>query len=154
MVRLDGVDDVGRFVVLAGKLNAELDVAALHLVVDRLAEVMQQAGALGQRHVHAELAGQQTGDVGDLDGVVQNVLTIGRAVLLAAEQLDELGVEVVDAGLKRGAFALLLDDAVDLLAGLLYEILDTGRDGCGRRRSASRARDARPRGARDRSMRR
>ena len=88
---------------------------------------MEQAGALGQRDVHAELACEQTGDVGDLDGVVQNVLTIGRAVLLAAKQLDELGVEVVDAGLKRGAFALLLDDAVDLLAGLLYEILDTGR---------------------------
>ena len=29
--------------------------------------------------------------------------------------------------MSSGAFALLLDDAVDLLAGLLYEILDTGR---------------------------
>ena len=62
----------------------------------------------------------------DLDGVVEHVLTVGRAVFLTAEQLDELGVQVVHAGLERGALALLLDDAVDLLAGLFDQILDAG----------------------------
>ena len=82
MVRLDGVDDDGIFLVLLGKLDAQLDVAALHLMVDGFAEVVQQACALGKRHVDAELGCHQARDVRDLDGVVQNVLTIGRAVFL------------------------------------------------------------------------
>ena len=40
---------------------------------------------------------------------LQDVLAVARAVFLAAEQLDELGVQTVDAGLKRGALALDLD---------------------------------------------
>ena len=46
------------------------------------------------------------GNVGDLDGVVQDVLTIGCAVLQAAKELDELGMQVVNAGLEARAFAL------------------------------------------------
>ena len=88
------------------KLHAQLDMAAFHLVVDGLAEVVQKTRALGKRHVHAQLAGQQPGNVRDLDGVVQNVLAVGRAVLLAAEELDELGMQVVNAGFETGAFAL------------------------------------------------
>ena len=87
---------------------------------------MQQACALGKRHVDAELGCHQARDVRDLDGVVQNVLTIGRAVFLAAQELDELGVQVVDAGLKRGAFALDLDGVVDLAAGLFDHVFDAG----------------------------
>ena len=41
MVRLDGVDDDGVLLVLSGKLDAQLDVAAFHLVVDGFAEVMK-----------------------------------------------------------------------------------------------------------------
>ena len=87
---------------------------------------MQQACALGKRHVDAELGCHQARDVRDLDGVVQNVLTIGRAVFLAAQELDELGVQVVDAGLKGGAFALDLDGVVDLTAGLFDHVFDAG----------------------------
>ena len=106
VVRLDGVDDDGIFLVLLGQLHAELDVAALHLMVDGLAEVMQQACALGQRHIDAQLAGQQTGDVCNLNGVVQDVLAVGSTVFLTAQQFDELRVQIVDARLKRGALAL------------------------------------------------
>ena len=109
VVGLDGVQDLGGFLVLAGDVHADGDVAALDLVVDALAEVVQQAGALGGGDVHAELGGQETSDVGDLDGVVEDVLPVAGAVLLAAQELDELRVEVVDARLVRGALALLLD---------------------------------------------
>ena len=46
MVRLDGVDDDGVLLVLSGKLDAQLDVAAFHLVVDGFAEVVEQALSL------------------------------------------------------------------------------------------------------------
>ena len=126
VVRLDGVDDDGILLELPGKIRAQLNVAALYLVVNGLAQIMEQSGALGKRHVDAELGCHQARDVRDLDGVVQNVLTIGRAVFLAAQELDELGVQVVDAGLKRGAFALDLDGVVDLAAGLFDHVFDAG----------------------------
>ena len=126
MVRLDGVDDDRVLLVLAGKLHAQLDVAALHLVVHGLAEVMEQSCALGKRDILAQLGGEQPRDVGHLDRVVQNVLPVRRAVLLTAQQLHELGVQVVDAGLERGAFALGLDGVLDLAARLFHHILDAG----------------------------
>jgi hypothetical protein len=90
---LDGVDDFLGFLVLAGHFHADGDVAALDLVVDGLAKVVEQSGALGGGDVHAQLGGDKAGDVGDLDGVAEHVLAVAGAVFHAAEQLDQLGVE-------------------------------------------------------------
>ena len=62
-------------------------MAALDLVVQRLADVMQQAGTAGLRDVHAELCGQDTGEIGHLQRVVQHVLAVAGAVAQAAQQL-------------------------------------------------------------------
>ena len=83
-----------------------LHMGALHLVVDGLAQVVEQSGPLGLGHVGADLGGQQAGDVGDLDGVVEHVLAVAGAVVHPAQQLDQLGVQAVDIGLKDGALAL------------------------------------------------
>ncbi len=126
MVGLDGVDNDRIFLVLPGQVRAQLDVAALHLVVDGLAQIMQQSRPLGHGHVHTQFRGNEPGNVGHLDGVVQNVLAIGGAVLLAAQNLDELGVEVVHPRLVAGPLALLPDGTVHFLAGLLHHVLDAG----------------------------
>jgi len=65
--------------------------------------------------------------VRDLDGVVEHVLAIGRAVFLTAKELDQLRVQIVDAGFERRAFALDLDRVLDLAAGLFDHVLDAGR---------------------------
>ena len=70
-------------------------------MVDGFAEVVQQACALGKRHVDAELGCHQARDMRDLDGVVQNVLTIGRAVFLAAQELDDLDARRQDFVLNQ-----------------------------------------------------
>ena len=67
-------------------------MAALYLVVNGLAQIVEQSRALGHIHVHAQLRGQQTCDMGDFYGVVQHVLTVAGAVLHAAQELDYLGV--------------------------------------------------------------
>ena len=41
VVGLDGIDDDGIFLVLPGEIRAQLHMAALHLVVDGFAQVMQ-----------------------------------------------------------------------------------------------------------------
>ena len=54
VVGLDAVDDRVALAVLAGDVHADGDVAALDLVVDGLADVVQQARALGHVHVDAQ----------------------------------------------------------------------------------------------------
>ena len=50
--------------------------------------------------VGAQLGGHDAGQMRDLDGVLEHVLAVAGAVLQPAEQLDELGVQAVDAGLE------------------------------------------------------
>ena len=55
VVRGDGVDHLHRQVVALGDLGADRRVRALDLVVDRLADVVQQAAHLGDLDVGADL---------------------------------------------------------------------------------------------------
>ena len=126
VVGLDGVDDFLGLLILAGDVDADGHVAALDLVVDGLADIVQEAGALGGGHVDAELGSEQAGNVRNLDGVVEHILAVTGAVLHAAEQLDELGMQAVDVCLENGALALGLDGGVDLLLGLGDHFLDAG----------------------------
>ena len=73
---LDAVDDRVALAVLARDVDADRDMAALDLMVDGLADVVQQAGALGHLHVGAELGGHVAGEVGDLQRVAQHVLPV------------------------------------------------------------------------------
>ena len=103
MVGVDGVDDGLALVVLPGQLHADGDVGALHLVVDGLAQVVEQS-----------------------DGVVEHVLAVAGAVAHPAQELHQLRVQAVDVGLKDGALALGLDGGVHLPLGLLHHLLDAG----------------------------
>ena len=126
-MRLDGVDDDGVFLVLPGKVGAQLHMAALHLVVDGLAQVMQKTCPLCQGHIHAQLRSHQSGNVRHLDGVVQHVLTVRGAVLLTTQNLHQLRVQVVHAGFVAGSLAFLPDGAIHLFPSLLHHILNAGR---------------------------
>ena len=68
VVRLDRVDDVLVLAVAAGDLGADQRVAALVLMVERLADVVQQRAALGGRR-QAHLGGHDPGQMGRLDRV-------------------------------------------------------------------------------------
>ncbi len=114
------------FLILAGHVHADRDVAALNLVVDGLAQVVEQTCALGDGDVRAQLRGNEPGDVGHFDRVLQHVLAVAGTVLHAAEQAHELGVDAVNVRLEHGALALGLDGGVDLLLGLGDHFLDAG----------------------------
>ena len=126
MVGGDGVDNRLALPVLPGHLHANLHVGALHLVVQSLADVMEQAGPLGHGGVQPQLAGHHAGEEGHLDRVVQDVLPIAGAVAQPAQELDQLVVDAVDAHLQHGTLALLLDGGFHLPAGLFHGLLNAG----------------------------
>ena len=126
VVGLDAVDNGLRLLIFAGDVDTDGDVAALDLVVDGLAQVVQQTRTLGDVHVSTEFGGHEARHMGDLYGMVQHVLAVARAVLHAAQELDNLGVQAVDIGLEHGALAFGLDGGVDLLLGLGNHFLNPG----------------------------
>ena len=120
------MDDFLALLVLPGQLHADGDVGAFDLVVHGLAQVMEQTGPLGGGDIDADLGGHEAGQLGDLDGVVVDVLTVAGAVLHAADELDQLRVQAHDVGLQHGAFALGLDGGVHLALGHFHHFLDAG----------------------------
>ena len=123
---LDGVDDLGIFLVLAADVHTDLDMAALDLMVKSLADVMQQTGTACQRDVHTHLACQQASQPGHFHAVGQSVLAKAGAVLQAADELDEVGVQAVDAQLHNSALALPLHLQLEVVAALFHRFLNAG----------------------------
>ena len=65
------MDDLRVLAVFLADVNADLDVAALDLVVKGLADIMQQTGAAGQLDIDTQLTGHQTGQPGHLERVLR-----------------------------------------------------------------------------------
>ena len=127
VVGLHRVRDGLGLAVAAGQVAADERVRALDLVADGLADVVQQRGAAGGLGRRAELLGHHRGQVGALDRVREHVLAVARAVLEAAEDADQLGVQALDVGVQRGLLAGLDDVGLELGLGLVVGLLDPGR---------------------------
>ncbi len=101
-------------------------MASLDLVVQGLADVMQQAGAAGHGDVDPQLAGQQPGQPGHLHAVGQRILPKAGAVLEPADQLDQVGVQAMDAQFHHGPLAFPLHLQLQLAAALFHRLFDAG----------------------------
>ena len=88
---------------------------------------MQQTRALGQLNVRAQLGGHQAGQMADLDGVLEHVLAVGGAVAQGTQGPHELRMDVVDLEVEAGLLAGLEHLGVDLIGGLVEELLDARR---------------------------
>ena len=73
---LHGVDNHRGLLVLSAQAGSKLDMGSLHVVVDRLADVMQQAGTLCRPHVHAHFGSQKSRKMRNLYGMLQGVLPV------------------------------------------------------------------------------
>ena len=67
--------------VLAEEVDAELEMRALQIAIDRLADVVDERGAHGDLRVEAELPRHDAGEERDFLRVVQHVLPVAGAEL-------------------------------------------------------------------------
>ena len=51
-------------------------MGAFALMVEGLADIMQQSRALRKRHIESQLAGHQACQMGDLDGMLEYILSV------------------------------------------------------------------------------
>ena len=115
VVRHDAVNNVVVLVVFPGQLGAQGHVRAFALVVNGLADVMQQSGALGQLHVRAQLRGHQARQVAHLDAVLQHVLAVRSPEPQPPQQLHQLVVNAVLVRFENGVLAGFADLVVNFL---------------------------------------
>ena len=116
VVRFDRVDDLFALFMLTRHLDAELNVRTLDLLRQCLADIVEQTRSLGEHAVRADLVGEDAGEQGDLDGVLEDVLTVARSVFQSAEEFYHLGRETVNARLERRFFTGLFDRGVNFFA--------------------------------------
>ena len=103
------MDDLFRLAVLAQQLDAELDMGPVDLAIDRLADVVQEPGALGDGDVDLELGRHRRGEEGHFLRMLQHVLSVRVAVAQPPHELDQLGVHAGNLELEKGGIAFLLD---------------------------------------------
>src|SRR5207237_6950579 len=113
--------------VLAQEIETELQVRALQIAVDRLADVVQERGARRDMTVQAELFRHDAGEEGDLTRVVQHVLSVACAELEASHQLQDVRVQVVQPELERRGFSLAAHALFHLPLHLFHHLLDSCR---------------------------
>ena len=96
-------------------------------MVDRLADVVKQTGALGNLDVSAQLSGHDTGQMSDFDRMLQNILTVARPVFQSSEQLDQLRMQSVDTGIEAGLLPGFPDLRFQILLSFFYSFFDSRR---------------------------
>ena len=97
---------------------------AVDLVADGLADVVEQRGALRRLHAGLELGGHDPAEVDDLEGVLEDVLPVARAVAEPAEHPHELLVELAAVRLEHRLLARLQDVLLELRFRLVVHLLD------------------------------
>ncbi len=115
-----------RFAVFFQKLRADRGVRTFDLVVDGLANVMEQSDATADGFVLAQLGGHHTFDAGDLDGVVEHVLREAVTEFQASEQFQYFRMNGLQTELERGVLAGFADHLIEFSADLGNLFLDAG----------------------------
>ena len=115
------------FLVLLGKLNSELDVCTVVLMVYRLTDIMKETGTLRKLHICSDFCGYKTGYVGYLKRVIKHILSVTCTVLKTSEKLYKLRMDAVYACVKHCTLTRLLDCLFNLTSALLNSFLDTCR---------------------------
>src|SRR5690606_37488911 len=127
VVARHGVHHFRRLAVLLQQFDADGQVAAFHLVVHSLANIMEQSGPAGNRHVGPQLHGHEAGQVGDLLGVLEDVLAVAGPEVETPQQVDQFGVEPVHPHVVHGLLTRFADALLHFPFGLLVHLLDAGR---------------------------
>ena len=103
--------------VALDEVRTDDGVRPLDLVVDRLADVVQEARQLGDPDVGPDLGRHYGRQVGDLFGVVEDLLSVGGAEAEDAEVSDHLRMKALEPDIEHGGLSFFLDPLGDFQAG-------------------------------------
>ena len=126
VMRLNGVHNGFALFILAGKFHAQGNMAAFHLVIQSLADVVQQTCAAGQSLISTQFRGHQPGNITHFQAVLEHALSVGSTVFQFTKQAHQLRVNGTAVGFQYSLLALLLNGGVYLTLGLFVQLLNAG----------------------------
>ena len=91
--------------VLLGKIGADAEMGAFYLVVDGLADIVEQTGPLRLLDVELQFRRDNAADEGHLKRMLIDVLGVTAPELESAQKLHHLRMDVVDPGVEDGLLA-------------------------------------------------
>src|SRR5258706_4931291 len=109
------------------EVGSDRRVRPLDLMVDGLADVVQETRQLGDSNVCADLGRHHGGEIRDLVRGVEPLLPVAGAKPKDAEMADDLGMKSLQADLQDRGLSLLFDPLQDLDSGLGNDLFDPGR---------------------------
>ena len=114
----------GCFTIFTGQFGADDGMGTFDLVVNGLAQVMQETGTFGLLDVDTEFGSHDAAEKCHLQGVLIDILAVGGAVPEAADQLEYLRMDAVYTQIERRLLTGLLDGKFDLFFRLVNNLLD------------------------------
>ena len=124
MMRRDGVHDVFVFACALQQFRADGRMRAFDFMVNRLADVMQQAGPLRLPFVQTDGSRDGPHHRRHFDGVHQHVLREAVTVFEAANQIDDVRTQTGNAQLRNRFLPRLLDFVLHFLLHFVHHLFD------------------------------
>ena len=127
MVGFHSVDDGRAFLVFLQQPDTDFNMGSFHFVVDALADVMEQSGPPCKVRIRTQVMGQVRGQVGDFQGMFEDVLTVAGPVFQPADQFDQLRMDPADADFQKSLVSGFLDFLFNLQLRFLIGFFDSSR---------------------------
>ena len=125
MVRTYGIAYIGFLSVFLAQLHTEFCVRQFDIIVCHFADVMQQTCTACRLDVQTEFAGHRGTEVRGLASMLQQVLSVRRAVFHLSDETNEFGVQTVYAKVYGGTFTDLDNLFLNLLGHFRHYLFDT-----------------------------
>ena len=125
-MRGDAVDHFRRLAMLLEKLRANHRMRTLRLVVQRLADVVEEPHTACDRRVRAHLRRQHAHQVSDLNRVPQDVLCEAGTELETSHAAQQLIGHPLHLRLVSGRFTRLENGLIHAFRHILHNLFDAG----------------------------
>ena len=103
------------------------NMCALHLVVQRFADVMHQGPGFGDCHVGAQFFGNHSGNVRHFNGMLEDVLPVAGAEIQPPDDGDNARVKIEYSAFIDRLFAFFLDYFIYFFFGFFHQLLNFSR---------------------------
>ena len=94
-------------------------------MVESLTDIVKQTCTFGKGYVGTHFGSQETRNVANLHRMLKNILTVACAVMELTDELNQLGVQVVDSRIQNSALTFALDNAINLGSCLIDHFLNS-----------------------------
>ena len=121
------MDDFRTFVVLLADIYANLYMRAFNFSSQSLTNFVQQTGTPCHVGIQSQFRGKNAAELGNFDGMLQDILPVAGTVIEPSQQLDHFVVDAVNIGFQNSMFAFCTNPLFHFSFCLFHHFFNFGR---------------------------